>query len=161
MIIENRTDKNIIYNKIRTLHKNMKARCYNKNNKRYPMYGGKGIYVHDEWLNLNDFIDTIDKVQGFDLDLLLKGEITLDKDTKYLGNKVYSIDTCLFISNKENNNFKPNVHIPIIATSPEGIEYTFYNKTLFAKEHNLKVTTICDCLSGRIKKHKLWSFKLK
>lgn len=29
----------------------MKGRCYNKNNKKYPRYGGRGIKVCDEWLN--------------------------------------------------------------------------------------------------------------
>jgi hypothetical protein len=29
----------------------MKSRCYNSNNKRYDMYGGRGILVCDEWLH--------------------------------------------------------------------------------------------------------------
>lgn len=29
----------------------MKRRCYNKNTKDYPQYGGRGITVCDEWLN--------------------------------------------------------------------------------------------------------------
>ncbi len=29
----------------------MKSRCHNKNNKSYPRYGAKGIYVCDEWKN--------------------------------------------------------------------------------------------------------------
>ena len=28
----------------------MKARCLNKNNRNYPIYGGRGIMVCDEWL---------------------------------------------------------------------------------------------------------------
>lgn len=31
--------------------KDMKARCYNPNNKAYSYYGGKGIKVSDEWIN--------------------------------------------------------------------------------------------------------------
>lgn len=30
----------------------MKSRCYNKNNKRYSHYGGRGIILCDEWCNL-------------------------------------------------------------------------------------------------------------
>ena len=30
---------------------NMKARCYNQKNHRYPLYGGRGIKVCDEWVN--------------------------------------------------------------------------------------------------------------
>lgn len=29
----------------------MKSRCYNKNNPKYPSYGGRGITVCDEWRN--------------------------------------------------------------------------------------------------------------
>jgi len=31
--------------------KNMKRRCYDKNNKRYENYGGKGVIVCSEWLS--------------------------------------------------------------------------------------------------------------
>ena len=30
---------------------NMKTRCYNKNNKKYSRWGGRGIYVCNEWKN--------------------------------------------------------------------------------------------------------------
>lgn len=29
----------------------MKARCYNKNHKNYSDYGGRGVYVCDDWKN--------------------------------------------------------------------------------------------------------------
>jgi len=29
----------------------IKSRCYNKNNHKYPIYGGRGITVCDQWLN--------------------------------------------------------------------------------------------------------------
>ena len=29
----------------------MKSRCYNKNNKKYKNYGGRGIKICDEWVN--------------------------------------------------------------------------------------------------------------
>lgn len=29
----------------------MKSRCYNKNNKGYPLWGGRGIRVCDQWVN--------------------------------------------------------------------------------------------------------------
>ena len=33
------------------IHKNMKSRCYNEKDKRYPDYGGRGITVCDRWLS--------------------------------------------------------------------------------------------------------------
>ena len=48
----------------------MKARCYNPNNVSYPNYGGRGIYVSDEWLS--DFEafkrDMGDRPEGFTLE---------------------------------------------------------------------------------------------
>ncbi len=41
--------------KIYNTWKNMKSRCYNKNQKAYVNYGGRGIRVCDEWLN--DFMN--------------------------------------------------------------------------------------------------------
>lgn len=35
--------------------KNIKSRCYNKNNDRYPHYGGKGVIVCDEWQDFVNF----------------------------------------------------------------------------------------------------------
>ena len=36
-------------------HSHMKGRCYNRNNKAYKWYGGRGIKVCDEWLGENGF----------------------------------------------------------------------------------------------------------
>lgn len=35
---------------------NMKNRCYNKRNPKYKTYGGKGIYICDEWLGEKGFL---------------------------------------------------------------------------------------------------------
>lgn len=43
----------------------IKARCFNPNNQRYPRYGGRGISMHQEWLNdPASFIDWIKKNLG-------------------------------------------------------------------------------------------------
>ena len=39
------------YTRIAMIHRNMLVRCYNKNDKRYYKYGGRGITVCDEWRN--------------------------------------------------------------------------------------------------------------
>lgn len=38
-------------NKLYTVWKAMKQRCYNKNNKKYEYYGGKGVIITFDWLN--------------------------------------------------------------------------------------------------------------
>lgn len=53
---------------------NMIDRCYNKNNKKYKYYGGKGVEVHRDWLDdISKFIEDIeikigDRPKGYTLD---------------------------------------------------------------------------------------------
>ena len=40
------------------VHRNMLNRCYNPDNKCYPLYGGAGVRVCDRWrASLQDFLD--------------------------------------------------------------------------------------------------------
>lgn len=39
------------HHRIYKIYMGMKQRCYNKNNHKYPQYGGRGIKICDEWLN--------------------------------------------------------------------------------------------------------------
>jgi len=41
----------LINHRLYIIFHNIKSRCYNKNNKRYKDYGGRGILMCDEWLN--------------------------------------------------------------------------------------------------------------
>ena len=46
------------YERIYSIFCDMKKRCYNKKDKRYSSYGGRGITICDEWLNdFNSFYD--------------------------------------------------------------------------------------------------------
>lgn len=132
-----------------------------KNHHAYKNYGGKGVVVSDEWKTLNGFLDTIEKVDGWHEEFFLKGNLTLDKDSMIQGNKIYSIKTCRFITKEENNKYKPSQQNHIIGVNPNGVVYHFYNQSEFAKLYNLRQTTISDCLKGKVKKHKGWSFIIK
>jgi len=77
----------------------MLQRCYdNKLHKRYPTY--IGCTICDEWLNFQIFAEWFDKNY--------KEGCQLDKDLINLGNKIYSPETCQFVSNKINNLFHIN-----------------------------------------------------
>lgn len=156
-----RNDKNIIYRKLRHLWRNMIDRCYNEKHPAYKNYGAKGVIVCDEWKTLDGFIETIDKVAGWEYSAFINGELALDKDRVKSGNKVYAPELCCFVTKEENNRIKPNQQRIVIATSPSGEQYEFSNQSLFAKQHNLRQSTIADCLSGRVKKHKGWTFRYK
>lgn len=48
---------------------NMMYRCYNKDNKDYPDYGGRGIRVAERWHNREQFyIDVLPRPEGMWLD---------------------------------------------------------------------------------------------
>lgn len=51
---------------------NIKSRCYNINNKDYKNYGGRGITICDEWLDIKNFTKWTDMtyphIEGYTLD---------------------------------------------------------------------------------------------
>lgn len=73
--------------------KNMLMRCYSaKYQERYPTY--KGCSVSTEWVTFSNFRVWMDK-QDF------QGN-HLDKDLLFEGNKVYSAETCVFVTKMVN-----------------------------------------------------------
>lgn len=79
--------------------KNMLQRCYVESNKRFSSYGGRGVYVCDEWLNFQNFAEWY-------CDYPIKGDDWhLDKDILTKGNKVYSPETCCIIPQEINQTF--------------------------------------------------------
>lgn len=49
----------------------MKQRCNNPNNKKYHLYGGRGIRVCERWLDFNNFLEDIGRRP--------KGKYTIDR----------------------------------------------------------------------------------
>ena len=78
--------------------KNMLKRCYSpKSQEKYPTY--KGCSVSEEWLRFSNFRRWMEEQDWEGLQL--------DKDLLFAGNKVYSAETCVFVSsmvNKFTNN---------------------------------------------------------
>lgn len=74
-----------------TTWKDIIRRCYDKNSKSYKYYGAKGVTVCDEWKLYSNFKKWYDEnyIEGY----------VIDKDIK--GGKVYSPDSCMFISKKD------------------------------------------------------------
>lgn len=81
----------------------MKSRCYDKTDKRYSDYGGRGIEICPEWLeNFENFVSWSLK-NGFDDNLQID---RIDNDSGY------SPQNCRWISIKENcRNRRSNVMI--------------------------------------------------
>ncbi len=156
-----RQDSNELYRKLRSVHKDMHRRCYNENNKYYHIYGGAGVPVCEEWQTLDGFFETIDTVEGWDLDRYLNGELSLDKDKKVKGNKVYSPETCSFITVTENTLLAVDyLMFNFYALSPDRVETKERNVNGFARKHGLNSETIRACLSKKIVHHRNWKFRM-
>lgn len=71
----------------------MKQRCYNVNNPRYHVYGGKGIKICDEWKN------NPAKFYDWAINNNWAKDMTIDRVDN---NKDYCPDNCRFITRSEN-----------------------------------------------------------
>lgn len=151
MEIEHRSIKyNPIYKKIYHLHKGMMDRCYLQSCSSYKNYGAKGITVHPDWHDKESFIATVDKVEGFDLEKLMKGELHLDKDIKFKGNTVYSKDNCTFVSPSDNQGNRPSDICEFVAVSEDG-EITYHtNREKFCRGHDLDTSTVWKMLNNNL-----------
>jgi len=76
---------------------NMLARCYNRKNKGYSSYGGRGVVVAVEWHCYQKFCKWFYKNY--------RDGYVLDKDILKQGNKVYGPDTCCFVPMSINQMF--------------------------------------------------------
>lgn len=84
-----------------TIWRDMRARCVNKNCKRYPDYGGRGITVCDEWRdNCVPFIEWA-RGNGY------SEELTLDRRNN---DKGYSPENCRWATRTEQTrNMRNNI----------------------------------------------------
>lgn len=86
------------------LWRNMLKRCYSTCDKKG--YYGKGVTVCFRWLCFANFLEDISSLENFEL--WLEGQndgrtkYNLDKDYKFPGNKVYSKETCMFLTESFN-----------------------------------------------------------
>lgn len=130
-----RPTHNLFHSSIYDTWTSMIQRCTNPKNDRFSDYGGRGITVCDEWLNIENFYkDMGDKPKGMSLD-------RKDND------KGYCKENCRWATPKEQqNNMRSNVNIM----------YNGKIQTLsqWARELNIRVGT----LNSRIFRDK-WSIE--
>ena len=81
--------------------RHMLTRCYNKKYlETRPTY--TGCSVCERWLTLSNFAKDIKSLPNYDL--LVQGVNTfLDKDIRVPGNKIYSPDTCMFVTKAQSS----------------------------------------------------------
>lgn len=88
----------------------MISRCYNENDKQYPVYGGIGITVDPRWHSFENYVNDVQQLDGYNGKLKDREGYQLDKD--YLQqsipkcNRVYSKDTCIWLPIRDNINMR-------------------------------------------------------
>lgn len=81
----------------------MKNRCDNPRNVKYPIYGGRGITYDEKWATFTGFWD--------DMHLGYRDDLTIDRIDN---NKGYTKDNCRWVSyTKQNNNKADNVGMSV------------------------------------------------
>ena len=143
----------------------MITRCYSKSNNN-PSY--KNVSISSDWFCFQNFANDIKYLENYNLWLINKEEYQLDKDVlqKDIINKIYSKDTCKFLTKKENSDesIYRNILTKVIIAKRISDEYVeeFYNQHEFGKKYNLLYSSISSYLRG-IRKSPVngWIFKYK
>ena len=86
----------------------MKQRCVNKNHIEYKRYGAVGITVCDEWSDFETFKEW-SIANGYNDTLVIDKDILCDE--KNIHPKVYSPETCMWITPEENTKYAKNKRV--------------------------------------------------
>ena len=132
--------------KVYSVWAGMLERCYrSKVLERKPRY--KGCTVAEEWHNFQRFAEWFEEhyIEGYQL----------DKDIRVEGNKIYSSDTCMFVSNQENSEAASAKHYK--AVNPEGCLLEIYNMNKFCRENELTAAHMYNLLNGKLEKYRGWT----
>lgn len=137
----------------------MIRRCYSPTyHKERPSY--IDCEVCDKWKRLSGFMEDIDKIPGYERWMNEEERIELDKDIRGCGAKLYSLETCSFVSRSENTAEKNvrNLSVPIICTNEAG-EETVYPSIKEASRDGFVLSCIQRCLTGEVKQHHKCKFR--
>lgn len=142
----------------------MMDRCYGKRENN-PSY--EGCTVCERWLCFANFLEDLPLIDGYKYWLENPNKrVCLDKDIKKQGNKVYSLENCMFVTNKENTqeSNRRNGYVkeekPIICIEIKTGKITRFNSTREAERQlGIASSNICACLKGRQNTAKGFKFK--
>ena len=146
------------YRRYYSIWRSMIRRCFDPNHKSYNAY--KDVRICERWLTFSNFVTDCTKLPGYDRDKVAIGELVLDKDNKqrFCSNKIYSPDTCMWVSVSANSRIQDGQQKRFVAVSPQGKTFHDYNITDFARKHNLSRTGISAVLRNRNKTSFGWRF---
>lgn len=137
------------WQKLRKSWQQMLRRCYATNDKDYPNYGGRCVYVHNDWLIFSNYLRDIQNLDNWDRKLQNWNEYSLDKDIK--GGKCYSKETCVWASNKEQ--VQNSIQIDQFRAWNDNEEHWF-NSIQKAVDAGYTHSSIIKCCNGTQMTHK-------
>lgn len=141
----------------------MMQRCYSEEYQvKRPSY--IGCVVDERWHNFQNFCDDIKELEGYNewKNSIKEKEYALDKDIKIKENKIYSKDTCMFVTTSQNSIIANSTGLIYIGTRiSDNYQEEFTSQKDFAKKYNLNRSIVCNCIKGKQKIHKNWIFKIK
>jgi hypothetical protein len=143
---EYKTRENGKNTKVYNAWTNMLERCYDeKFQARNPTY--KGCTVDKDWHSYQTFANWYFENHPTD-----GKDYQLDKDFLVKGNKIYSADTCCFLTPQQNCEVALAKHYTFI--SPNGEKVTVFNLRKFCRENNLGLGGMLHVANGNRNNHK-------
>lgn len=139
----------------------MLSRCYNQNHDNYNVYGGRGIYVCDYWLNFENYKNDIEKKENYDKMMDDSDNWNIDKDLS--NGKCYSNETTHIIKKDINieesmtrNKIKKRVRVTDLKGNIIGI---YKSARECSRILNVNISGVCLCCSGKQKTAKGYRFE--
>ena len=148
------------------LWRDMLTRCYSdKYHEKQPTY--KDCTVCNRWLVFANFLEDLPLIEGYEMWLNNpNSRVSLDKDSKVQGNKVYSLETCKFISSSDNSkerikrNGSPASPKKVMAISLTENKVIIFKSMLQAEKLGFDQGCISKCCNGKLKTHKGYKWKI-
>lgn len=140
---------------------NMLSRCYNKSDRSYRFYGARDVRVDQRWHRFDIFLNDVPNICGYDQDLFKQRKLRLDKDFRSGDNKIYSLETTMWVSdlmNQKIRTYQYNMKARKYVIFPDGHTELIRNLTDFCKQHDLHYQNVILCLSGKQRASKGYKF---
>ena len=140
-----------------TVWHNMIRRCYAPHDN--PAYYNK-VTVCERWLTFEYFLADAKQLFGWDEEWFAEGKLALDKDIlqSRVKEKVYSPETCIWVSKQTNAHIQDAQQRPFVGVSPDGVRHEGSNITDFARFFGLERRQISAVLHKRFKSTMGWTF---
>jgi thymidylate synthase len=133
----------------------MVRRCYSNKHRSYFRYGGKGVYVCDRWLVMENFLEDCPYILGWENKKENVGSFFLDKDGIFPG-FCYSLETCRWVSRGENNSLSAMKYRYTMFHPEYGAE-SFSSLSDFSDKYNLNPCHLGAVTNGKGKSCGKWS----